>query len=172
MNIIEEIVERRSIREYSPKTVEPEKIARILEAARLAPTARNQQDWKLLLVKNPDIKEQLVEAASPHQQFLKGAPIIIAACALNPSYVMRCGHPAYLIDLAIVLEHVALQAVREGLGTCWIGSFDENKAKSVLGIPPEVRIVELMPLGYPEQAPLSRRRKKIEDLTGWDTWKK
>jgi nitroreductase len=170
MKVIEEIVERRSIREFSPKTIEPEKIARILEAARLAPTARNQQDWKLLLVKNPDIKEQLVEAASPHQQFLKGAPIIIAACALNPVYVMRCGHPAYLIDLAIVLEHVALQAVREGLGTCWIGSFDENKAKTVLGIPPEVRIVELMPLGYPENVPLVRNRKTIEDLTCWDKW--
>ncbi|MCX6555837.1 MAG: nitroreductase family protein [Candidatus Aminicenantes bacterium] len=170
MKIIEEIVERRSIREYSTKTVEAEKIARILEAARLAPTARNQQEWKLLLVKNPDIKEQLVEAAAPHQQFLKGAPIIIAACALNPVYVMRCGHPAFLIDLAIVLEHVALQAVREGLGTCWIGSFDENKAKAVLGIPPEVRIVELMSLGYPKKVPLASKRKKIEDLTGWDRW--
>ena len=128
MKIIEEIVNRRSIREYSRQTIEPEKLDRILEAARLAPTARNQQDWKLILVKNPAIKEKLVDMASPQQQFLKGAPILIAACALNPTYVMRCGHPAYLIDLAIVLEHVALQAVREGLGTCWIGSFDEIKA--------------------------------------------
>jgi nitroreductase len=172
VKIIEEILERRSIRKYSTKTVEPEKIARILEAARLAPTARNQQEWKLLLVKNPDIKEQLIEDSSPHQQFLKGAPIIIAACALNPAYVMRCGHPAFLIDLAIVLEHVALQAVHEGLGTCWIGSFDENKAKAVLGVPPEVRIVELMSLGYPEMVPLASKRKKIEDLIGWDSWLK
>jgi len=170
VKFIEEILERRSIREYSPMPVETDKIARILEAARQAPTARNQQDWKLLLVKNPDIKDKLIEAASPHQQFLKQAPILIAACALNPAYVMRCGHPAFLIDLAIVLEHVALQAVREGLGTCWIGSFDENKAKAVLGIPPEVRIVELMSLGYPVKVPLASKRKKIEDLIGWDSW--
>jgi nitroreductase len=170
MKIIEEIAERRSIRDYSGKTIEPEKLTRILEAARLAPTARNQQDWNLVLVKNPDIKEKLVESASPQQQFLKGAPIIIAACALNPAYVMRCGHPAYLIDLAIVLEHIALQAVREGLGTCWIGSFDELKAKTVLNIPANFRIVELMSLGYPEQVPPERPRKPIQDLVKWDSW--
>jgi nitroreductase len=170
MKIIEEIAERRSIRDYSGKTIEPEKLTRILEAARLAPTARNQQDWNLVLVKNPDIKEKLVESASPQQQFLKGAPIIIAACALNPAYVMRCGHPAYLIDLAIVLEHIALQAVREGLGTCWIGSFDELKAKTVLNIPANFRIVELMSLGYPEQIPPERPRKPIQDLVKWDSW--
>lgn len=170
MKIIEEIVNRRSIREYSRKTIEPEKLMRILEAARLAPTARNQQDWKLILVKNPDLKEKLVDWAAPHQQFLKSAPILIAACALNPAYVMRCGHPAYLIDLAIVLEHVALQAVHEGLGTCWIGSFDEVKAKTVLGIPQDIHIVELMSLGYAAQLPPARSRKSIQDLVGWNSW--
>jgi nitroreductase len=161
VKIIEEIVNRRSIREYSPKIIEPEKLARILEAARLAPTARNQQDWKLVLVKNPDIREKLV---------LKGAPILIAACALNSTYIMRCGHPAYLIDLAIVLEHVALQAVREGLGTCWIGSFDESKAKSILKVPDPVRIVELMSLGYYDRLPDPRQRKPIQDLHKWESW--
>jgi len=170
VKIIEEIVNRRSIREYSQKTIEPEKLERILATARLAPTARNQQDWKLILVKNPDIKEKLVDLASPHQQFLKGAPIIIVACALNPAYVLRCGHPAYLIDLAIVLDHVALQAVREGLGTCWIGSFDEGKAKNVLNIPDPVRIVELMSLGYYERLPDLRERKPIQNLFKWESW--
>lgn len=170
MNIIEEIVERRSIRKYSPKTIESEKLERILEAARLAPTARNQQDWKLILVENTDIKNKIVDHASPHQQFLKRAPIIIAACALNQGYVMRCGHPAYLIDLAIVLEHVALQAVREGLGTCWIGSFFEDKVREILNIPSNIRIVELMSLGYPDQLPLAAARKPKSDLFKWDSW--
>jgi nitroreductase len=170
VKIIEEIVNRRSIREYSHKTIEPEKLERILEAARLAPTARNQQDWKLILVKNPDIKEKLVDLAAPQQQFLKQAPIIIAACALNPAYVMRCGHPAYLIDLAIILEHIALQAVCEGLGTCWIGSFDESKAKNVLKIPDHVRIVELMSLGYYDRLPDARERKPIQKLFKWESW--
>ena len=170
MKIIEEIINRRSIREYANKTIEPEKLERIMGAARLAPTARNQQDWKLILVKNPDIKEKLVDLAAPHQQFLKKASILIAACALNPTYVMRCGHPAYLIDLAIVLEHVALQAVREGLGTCWIGSFDEGKAKSVLKVPDQIRIVELMAMGYFDNLPNARERKSIQDLYKWESW--
>lgn len=170
MKIIEEIVARRSIREYLPLPVEDEKIERILEAGRLAPTARNQQDWRILIVSDPLLKERLVDEASPHQPFLKQAPIILAACALNPGYVMRCGHPAFLIDLAIVLEHIALQAVREGLGTCWIGSFDEDKAKSVLQVPAPVRIVELMSLGYPARRPDARERKPARDLYKRGAW--
>jgi len=170
VKIIEEIAARRSIREYAPGPVEKEKLERILEAGRLAPTARNQQDWLILIVRDSALKERLVDEASPHQAFLKGAPLILAACALKPDYVMRCGHPAFLIDLAIVLEHIALQAVREGLGTCWIGSFDEGKAKAVLGIPAPVRIVELMSLGYPARLPDARERKPAGDLFRWERW--
>ena len=170
MNIIEEIVHRRSIREYMEKPVEKEKLDRILEAGRLAPTARNQQDWRILIVTDPDVKNRLVDEASPRQAFLKQAPIILAACALNPEYIMRCGHPAYLIDLAIVLDHIALQAVREGLGTCWIGSFDEVRAKSVLKVPERVRIVELMSLGYSHRPPNPRERKPVIDLYKWESW--
>jgi nitroreductase len=170
MTIIEEIASRRSIREYSPRPVEKEKLAHILEAGRLAPTARNQQDWRILIVSEPVVKERLIDEASPHQAFLKEAPLILAACALNPDYVMRCGHPAYLIDLAIVLEHIALQAVREGLGTCWIGSFDEARARAVLGVPAPVRIVELMSLGYPSRVPDPRGRKPAQELYRWERW--
>lgn len=170
MKVLEEIVARRSIRAYAPGPVEKEKLERILEAGRLAPTARNQQDWRILIVSEKALKDRLVAEASPHQSFLKEAPLILAACALNPDYVMRCGHPAFLIDLAIVLEHIALQAVREGLGTCWIGSFDEDKAKEVLGVPAPVRIVELMSLGYPARRPDARERKPAADLFRWERW--
>lgn len=170
MKVIEEITARRSIREYTPQPVEREKLDRILEAGRLAPTARNQQDWRILIVSEKQLKDRLIDEASPHQLFLKQAPLILAACALNPDYVMRCGHPAFLIDLAIVLEHIALQAVREGLATCWIGSFDEGRAKSVLQIPEPVRIVELMSLGYPATFPDARERKPVQDLYTWEKW--
>lgn len=170
MKIIEEIVNRRSIREYSEKPVEKEKLARILEAGRLAPSARNQQDWRLIVVTDPQVKNNLVDLASPRQAFLKKAPVILAACALNPDYIMRCGHPSYLIDLAIVLEHIALQAVREGMGTCWIGSFDENMAKDALKIPGPVRIVELMSLGYYDRLPDPKSRKPGQELFKWESW--
>lgn len=170
MKIIEEIVARRSVREYAALPVEEEKLSRVLEAGRLAPTARNQQDWRILVVTDPALKERLIDEASPHQPFLKQAPLLLAACALNPSYVMRCGHPAWLIDLAIVLDHISLQAVREGLGTCWIGSFDEEKAKAVLRVPDAVRIVELMSLGYPSRLPAARERKSVTELFRRGSW--
>lgn len=168
--ILEEIKERRSIRAYLPQTVETEKLDRILEAARLAPTAKNLQDWKLLVVEDESARHQLVDAASPYQQFLKTAPILLVACALNPNYVMRCGQAANPIDLAIVLDHVSLQAVKEGLGTCWIGSFYEGEAKRVLGIPEEVRIIQLMSLGYFETQPPARPRKDAAQLFKKNRW--
>jgi len=170
VKVIEEIMKRRSIRTYNEKSVEEDKLARILEAGRLAPTARNSQDWRILVVSDPEKIKTLIDQASPRQTFLKQAPIILAACALNPDYIMRCGHPAYLIDLAIVLDHIALQAVREGLGTCWIGSFDEAKAKSVLNVPAAVRLVELMSLGHYDSLPDARERKPVQDLYKWETW--
>ena len=84
MKIIEEIVNRRSIREYSEKPVEKEKLARIFEAGRLAPTAHNAQDWQIIIVTAPQMKNRLIDEASPRQAFLKQAPIILVACALNP----------------------------------------------------------------------------------------
>lgn len=170
MKVIEEIVNRRSVRAYNKKPVAEDSLARILEAGRLAPTARNGQDWRILIIGDPEIKNTLIDQASAKQIFLKQAPIILAACALNPDYIMRCGHPAYLIDLAIVLEHIALQAVREGLGTCWIGSFDEAKAKRVLNVPDTVRIVELMSMGHYDSLPAARERKPVSDLYKWETW--
>ncbi len=169
MGIIEEIAGRRSVREYAGRPVEEEKLARVLEAGRLAPTARNQQDWRILVTEGA-LKEKLVEAASPHQPFLHQAPVILAACALNTSYVMRCGQPAYPIDLAIVLDHMSLQAVREGLGTCWIGSFSEAQAKLALGVPDAVRIAALMSLGYPARLPGARPRKPGEELFRRGAW--
>ena len=170
MNVIEEIVNRRSVRAYNETPVAEDALARILEAGRLAPTARNGQDWRILIVSERELKNTLIDQASPRQTFLKQAPIILAACALNPDYIMRCGHPAYLIDLAIVLEHIALQAVREGLGTCWIGSFDEAQAKLVLNVPAAVRIVELMSLGHYDVLPEARERKPARVLYQWQTW--
>lgn len=170
MNVIEEIVNRRSVRAYNAKPVAEDALARILEAGRLAPTARNGQDWRILIVSERELKNTLIDQASPRQTFLKQAPIVLAACALNPDYIMRCGHPAYLIDLAIVLEHIALQAVREGLGTCWIGSFDEAQAKLILNVPASVRIVELMSLGHYDALPEARERKPARVLYQWQTW--
>jgi nitroreductase len=168
--IIEEIVKRRSIRAYESKPIEPEKLERIMNAGRLAPTARNDQLWKIIIVEDKTIRHRLVDEASPHQTWLKAAPIILAGCGLNPDHVMTCGHPSYIINVSIVMDHISLQAVREGLGTCWIGSFFEDKAKKVLNIPEKIRIVELMSLGYPAYTPAPSNRKPIEAFYKKNLW--
>lgn len=162
--IIEEIVKRRSVRRYLPDPVEEEKLERIMEAGRLAPTARNAQQWKIIIIDDPAIKREVVETASPHQTFLTHAPVLLAACGLNTDYVMKCGHPAYIIDLAIILDHISLQAVREGLGTCWIGSFYQEGVKKILGIPEQIEVVELMSLGYAAVEPHPTARKPLNEF--------
>ena len=91
---------------------------------------------------------QLVEAANG-QSFVGQAPVIIVACGIDDGYLMPCGQSSVPIDLAIALDHISLAAVEVGLGTCWIGAFQEQKVKDILGIPKKVRVVELMPIGYP-----------------------
>ena len=157
MTVQEAIQQRFSVRAYQDKPVEEDKLRRVLEAARLAPSAGNRQEWRFVVVQDAKTRQQLAEAANG-QAFVGQAPVVIAACAEGEPHVMTCGHLCYPIDVAIALEHLALQATEEGLGTCWIGAFREDEVQKILGIPPEVRVVELMPLGYPAaQAPAKRR---------------
>jgi len=83
---------------------------------------------------------------------------------------MSCSQYAYPIDLAIAMDHMTLQAVEEGLGTCWIGSFKEDEVKKILHIPENIRIVELLPLGYPKTIPPARLRKSLEEIVCYDSW--
>ena len=169
MNVFEAIHKRYSVRSYADRSVEPEKLARILEAARLAPSAGNRQEWRFVVVTEPQMRKQMMAAAS-NQAFVGEAPIVLAACAETDEHPMRCGQLCYPIDVAIALEHIALQAVEEGLGTCWIGAFNEDEVRRILNIPADVRIVELMPLGYPTTKAPAKRRLKLEEIVMWEKW--
>lgn len=164
MDVFEAIKNRRSIRKYQERDIEEEKLERILEAARLAPSARNRQEWRFIIVKDRTKREELVKEASPHQLFMLQAPIIIVAYVLDKDYIMRCGVPAHYIDVAIALTHIHLQAVEEGLGTCWIGSFYQDKVKKVLNLPEEAEIIQLMTLGYPDENPDPRPRLPLNEI--------
>lgn len=164
MDVFSAIQKRRSIRSYLPKEIEEEKLKRILEAARLAPSARNRQEWRFIVVRSKEKREELVREASPHQLFMLSAPVIIVAYTLDRDYVMRCGVPARYIDVAIALTHIHLQAVEEGLGTCWIGSFYQDKVKKVLNLPEEAEVIQLMTLGYPAEDPEPRPRLPLEEI--------
>lgn len=168
MNVFEAISKRYSCRSYVDKPMEKEKLARIFEAARLAPSAKNLQDWRFVVVTDKDKRTKVAHAAYD-QMFLTQAGVIIVACS-NSDYVMRCGIPIGAIDVAIALEHIALQAVEEGLATCWIGSFEPDKVRQILGIPQNIQIIELMGLGYPADAPRKPNRQPVTSIFCYNQW--
>ncbi|MBN1557139.1 MAG: nitroreductase family protein [Lentisphaerae bacterium] len=169
MPVLSAIRNRYSCRAYEDRPVEQEKLDAVLEAGRLAPSAKNMQEWRFVVVRDAATRRKLVPAAN-NQRFVGEAPVVIACCGTQYDYTMRCGHRACPIDVAIAIEHMALQAVAEGLATCWIGSFYEDRVKSVLGIPDAVRVIELLPLGYPADRPRPRQRVPIEDIVCYDRW--
>ena len=167
MDVFTAIEGRRSIRQYSSKPVEEEKLIRVLDAARLAPSAKNAQAWKFIVVRDEAKRARLAEATGMYQ-FIGQAPMIIAACGTEPNSIMLCGQPRYTVDLSIATAYLILEAYEQGLGTCWIGRFDENIVKETLEIPEGVRVVALTPLGYPAESPAPRPRKKLEEIVCYD----
>lgn len=168
MELMEAIKRRRSVRSYQDKVVEAEKLLRILEAGRQAPSARNMQDWRFIVVKDPWLRRRLAEAAK-NQEFVGQAPVVIVACGTS-DYVMTSGQLTYPIDVSIAVDHMTLAAVEEGLGTCWIGAFYEDKVKEILGIPQPIRVVALLPLGYLAQPSKPTPRKNLEEIVAYDKW--
>ncbi|MBU0478906.1 nitroreductase family protein [bacterium] len=152
MDILKAIKKRRSVRGYLNKGIPEQVLNRVLEAARLAPTAANKQPFKLILVTDKSTKAKLVEA-SKRQTFIAEAPIIIVGCAFPEESYQNIGgtHTSEEIDVSIVFDHLMLQAAEEGLGTCWIGAFDEDQVKAILNIPSNVKVIGLTPLGYPSK---------------------
>lgn len=169
MDIYEAVKRRRSIRSYKPDRVPEEKLNRILEAVRLAPSGKNGQPWRFVVVQDESLRKNLVPACRD-QQFIAEAPIVVVACAKEEeSYQKQGGYmKSWSIDIGIALEHLILAAVAEGLGTCWIGAFEEPKVKQVLKIPADLRVVALTPLGYPTVEPASKPRKSLKEIMFYD----
>jgi nitroreductase len=169
MDVFEAISKRYSCRAYQERPVEADTLNRILEAARLAPSAKNLQDWRFVVVTDPGLRRQLCAAAN-NQAFVAQAPVVIVACCVV-DYWMRCGQPIGPIDISIALEHIALQAADLGLGTCWIGSFYPDQVRSILGIPTGASLIELMTLGYPAIPQGPRKREPMESIACFNGWK-
>ena len=139
-----------------------------MEAGRLAPSVGNMQEWKFVVISDKNTREKLAMAA--HSRFVEEAPLVIVACATITDCILESGQLAYPLDVAIAVDHMTLKAVEEGLGTCWVGSFDERKVKEVLNIPDDVRVVTLLTLGYPKYVPGPRKRKKLEEIVAYEEW--
>jgi len=170
MDVYEAVVTRKSVRAFEDKDVPQAMVSRLLEAARLAPSASNRQEWRFVVVRDGAVRTQLAEAAKG-QKFVGEAPVVLACCAETDGHVMACGQACYPIDLAIAIDHITLCAAADGLGTCWIGAFDEGRVKEILGIPPEIRVVGLLPLGYPrDPAVVSKKRVALDDIVKYERW--
>jgi len=168
MALLDVVRKRYSCRSYQERKIEREKLDTIFEAARLAPSAKNMQDWRFVVVTDGEVKRRVAGTTNRPAVFEK-AGAIIAACS-NSDYVMRCGQAIGPIDVAIALEHICLQATELGLGTCWIGSFDPAQAAQILSIPDGVTIIELMAIGYPADTKPEPKREPIENIVCYDKW--
>ena len=170
MDVMSAIKTRKSVRSFLSKDVEEDKLKLVLEAARLAPSASNRQEWRFVVVREEKTR-QLLSKAAKNQPQVAEAPVVIACCAKNDNHAMTCGQVCYPIDVAIAIDHMTLAAVELGLGTCWIGAFYEQEAKKILGIPQDISIVELLPLGYPKDPkPIEKDRLSLKEITSYERW--
>ncbi len=163
MDVFEAITQRKSIRKYKDKEIEKEKLIKVLESARIAPSASNRQEWKFIVVKDEDTRSRLVSAAH-YQKFVGQAPVTIVACSTESERIMPCGQHAYTVDLSIAVSFMMLEATELGLGTCWLGAFDEKAVKEILGIPSDIRVPAMFTLGYADENPAARPRKALNDI--------
>lgn len=169
MDVFEAISKRKSIRKYQNKEVEEEKIHKILESARIAPSAANRQEWKFIVVKNQETREKLVDAANG-QKFVAQAPVTIVACSTESERVMPCGQYAYTVDLSIAVSFMILGATELGLGTCWLGAYSEDSVKEILDIPEEIRVVAMFTLGYNDNGSIDTSRKALDEIICYEKY--
>ena len=168
MNLKELIEARYSVRAYSEREVEDEKLALVLEAARLAPTAANRQPFRVVVVRGAEARQAMSEGYS--RKWFYTAPVIIAVCGVAGESWVRSDHTNYnLADCAIVMDHIIMQAWDLGLGSCWIADFKPEPVRRILQLPPRVEPVLLTPLGYAADEPRSKRRKATKELVYWES---
>lgn len=173
MDVLEAIKGRRSIRAFKNVDVSDETVERLIEAARWAPSAGNIQPWEFIIVRKPEIKRKLAEAALG-QGFIEEAPVVIVVCAdegrAAQGYGMR-GKTLYCIqDTAAAIQNIHLAAYAMGLGTCWVGAFREDEAKKVLQTPAGIRPLVIIPVGYPAETPLPRGRRPLKQIVHHETF--
>jgi nitroreductase len=178
MEFMDAVANRKSCRSYSSQEVEEEKLNKILEAARLAPSWANKQCCKYIVVKD---KAKIEAMAGVLKSWMKQVPVVVAACADPKDSGSRNGIDYFLVDVGISMQQLILAATDFGLGTCWIGAFDEAKIKKLLDVPANVKVVALTPIGYPADKEGfggklaktligSGKRKPFEDMVHWDKW--
>jgi nitroreductase len=165
MNLLETIKNRRSIREFQKKEIPKEIIDQLIEALIWAPSAGNLQSRKFYFVFNQEIKKKLVEAAFG-QSFIGQAPLVIVGCTdekIALRYEERGKNLYSVCDVATSIQNLMLLAAEKGLGTCWVGAFDEKEVSKILNLPENLRPIAIVPIGYPAEKPEAPPRVSKEE---------
>ena len=163
------IRKRYSVRAYKPDAVPQDKLDRVLEAAILAPTAANRQPFRIIVLRTAGRQEELKRIYS--RDWFVQAPLVIGICGLpGEAWTRRDGKNYCDVDVSIAMDHLVLAATEEGLGTCWIGAFDPQAAREVLGLPPGVEPIAFTPLGFAADAPREKKRKSRAELVKFERW--
>jgi nitroreductase len=183
LKFLELVKRRQSVRRYLPDRIEPEKIKRCLEAARLAPSASNSQPWSFIVITDPDQKNKVAgltyDKVLSFNKFVQSAPALVVFVLEKPKIITRIGavvkkkeYP--LIDIGIAAEHFCLQATEEGLGTCMLGWFNEKPIKNILNIPKATSIGLIISIGYPPPTYKLREkiRKNFDEVVFFNTYTK
>ncbi len=160
---------RYSVRAYKRDLVPDQVLVKVLEAARLAPTAANRQPFRIL-VGHTDGREEELKRIYGRDWFVQ-PPLVIALCGLTDKCWVRADGKSFCdIDAAIVMDHLILAAADQGLGSCWIGAFDAQAARQILKLPDSVEPIAFTPLGYPTDKPGEKKRKPIVKLVQYESW--
>lgn len=179
--MMEEIKMRRSIRKYLDQSVEDAKIIQLIESARLAPSGSNTQPWHFIVVKSELAKQKLAEA-SHDQKWMLSAPVFIVCVADIRSRIKDDIHltvdedssqqevKLIIRDTSIAIEHILLEATSLGLGTCWVAWFIQQEIRPILNIPSDKYVVGIITVGYADEKPAARPRKKLEEIIHYENW--
>jgi len=161
------------VRSFKAKNVPKSVLNRVLEAVRIAPSGSNRQPWRFIIVKDEKVKQKLIPACGD-QKWLAEAPVIVVACGQLFSYNRGgyMGDSSFLVDVSIGMTHLILAARNEGLGTCWIGNFDNEEVRKVLEVPEGWNVVGVTPLGYPKAGKKAfaepGQRNKLSEVVSTD----
>ena len=173
-DILDLIKNRRTIKTFMPKYVSWEKISRIIDAGRHAPSCGNVQNWKFLLVSDPDQKQQVAEAAYKQYEIIQAGTLIIVCGEPEKAeryYGLR-GERLYSVqNCAAAIQNMLLEAESLGLGTRWIGGFDEEALKTMFKIPPDVRPQAIIAIGSPKEVPPKPPKYPLETVVYFGSWR-
>jgi nitroreductase len=171
MDILREIKNRVSVRNFQDRAINSASLERILEAGRLAPSAKNRQPWRFIVIQDP-AKRKIFEDASFGQEHVGKAAAIIACCSTNTEYKMPNGQLSYPIDISFAASQMVFQAVHEGLGTCVVTTFDEAAIQDILTVPFSMRVVMLLLMGYPGEEEENRFRDRLclDRIISYEHW--